>query len=199
MAQLGITGKITVDKLSNLIPGAARTRPGNGIADIILWGKDKVYVWEIKGVGGQGKFDGQWMENKAIGPKQLSRYVDYLQAKLKGEGNNREVVKGFGLPTSESFSVKEPGAVIRTWSGTPPVDLGIRYYGPPEQPKRQPQQQTQPQPQPQGNPCVAAFTPGLGCGGGLFPFPLPFPEGPGVPLPGLPGLPPIGVPVPGLV
>lgn len=135
---------------------------GNGIADIVLWTKDKVYVWEIKSRGGQGKFDGEWQSNYQLGPKQLDRYISGLRRELEAKGDNREVEAGFGLPTSAT--VAGNGGTMRTWSGNERTHKGIRFYSKPEK-KKQPQTQEQEQEQEQPAPA-----PAMPCGGGTGPI-----------------------------
>jgi RHS repeat-associated protein len=179
-----------VGKAANTIPGAERTgNGGNGIADVIVWTKKTVWIWEVKSSGGNAKLNGTMIPNVAFGKQQLARYISNLQEKLNAEKTGQTVEAGFGLPPSASEAVGKSG-IVRTWSGSPAAgEQGLRLYSPPQEPKRQPQEQ--PQPQEQENPCLAAYT-GVGCGGGVpapgLPY-LPVPAPGGVPMPGLPEFP----------
>ncbi|UBU12526.1 DNRLRE domain-containing protein [Nonomuraea gerenzanensis] len=197
MDEKGISGRITVDDSSNKIPGANRDGQGGyGIADIILWTDDTIYIWEVKSKGGQGKYDqfdddgkGIFVPNSEGGPGQLQRYIDKLQEQV---GDGVQVVHGFKLDSSET--VASPTRILDTWSGNDDgPNAGIRYYATskkkrPQQPQPQPQVQEQEQEQPAtryAGPCdnLVALGP---CDqlpflypypGGGNPIPLPFSRG----------------------
>ncbi|MEU8303533.1 RHS repeat-associated core domain-containing protein [Actinomadura sp. NPDC048955] len=189
MKEMGITGRITIAKRFNKIPGGARDGSGGtGYADIILWTDDAVYVWEVKARGGNTKINGEWISNKELGPIQLRRYITELQKKLQKRGDDRQVERGFGLESGTSISTR--GEVMRTWSGADDgEEEGLRYYAYQPKPKRQPQEQEQEQevPQPAPNPCIVAAMAGPPCGGGPVPI-----------VPGVPGVPAPRVPVPSM-
>jgi RHS repeat-associated protein len=196
MSQKNMQGRITVDRVSNLIPGAARDGSGgNGEADIILWSGKDVYIWEVKSRGGKAKINDEWIDNTELGPVQLARYIERLQDKLDGEHGEGDyhVQAGWGLPSSAVPSGKK-GQTMRIWSGKPALgEEGIRYYAydSPKKAKPKEQEQPAPAPAPQTNPCgpvvVASFSADGGCGGGS-PYVSPWGEGDPLPLPELPGL-----------
>jgi hypothetical protein len=189
----GITDyTITVDvgpggKKANTIPGAHRDGNGrDGVADIIVWTDDKVYVWEVKSSGGKAKVNGEWISNKELGPVQVNRYINKLQDKLDAEGTGQEVVAGFGLPSSVSVSANgKHGETMRTWSGKKGTEDGLRYYAynKPKKRQKQPQEQEQPQEAPCEGVAPACY---------YVPFPS---NGRQVPIPGrVPSIPKIRIP-----
>jgi RHS repeat-associated protein len=154
---MNLKGKVTVDygkggKRNNKIPGANQDgKGGDGYADIIFWGDDVVYVWEVKPNTEYGRTDG---------PADLDRYVTNLQKELEAKGDHRQVLPGPWLPPIRNIPMGN-GLVVDTWSeaGVP----GVRFYGtkkapPPPDPVPDtpkvpvPVPQPQPQPQPQPNP-----------------------------------------------
>src|SRR5262249_4335658 len=74
-----INGNVTVDvgpggHTANAIPGAAKDgKGGTGYADIIFWGDDVVYIWEVKPASYYSTGEGK---------DQLQRYIDKLQEDL---------------------------------------------------------------------------------------------------------------------
>jgi len=84
-----------MDRWHNFIPNGSFRNPGKkpGYADLILWGKDQVWVWEFKHKGGRAEDTG--------GP-QLDNYIKYLRIKLKKEGDDRKVEKGFNFFLSQA-------------------------------------------------------------------------------------------------
>lgn len=153
---LNVKGNVTADlgeggKKANTIPGGNRKGNGkDGVADLIFWGEDVVYVWEVK-PGNEG--------GRKAGPAQLQRYVDKLQAKLRKEGDHRIVLKGPALP--RLGHVPSPIGPLDVW--TEATAPGMIFYGKSTTPERTPPPepvpvpvpvpvpQPQPQPQPDGH------------------------------------------------
>ncbi|WP_327356332.1 RHS repeat-associated core domain-containing protein [Streptomyces sp. NBC_01304] len=118
--QNGISGYVTVDigssgYYANMIPGASGKNPKNpGQADVIFWGEDDVYVWEVKPNNKYGWTDG---------PRDLARYISKLEPHLESLNDDRRVLAGPTVPAMTFTSKQGPG---RVWSGKP---AGMRYYG----------------------------------------------------------------------
>ena len=116
-----VEGYVTVDigdggTTANSIPGASGNDTGNdGAADVILWTKDKVYIWEVKPGNAYGEQDG---------PKDLTRYVDGMQEYLDDEGDDRTVERGQGLLPGRAAS---RDGIVNVWSKT--QFPGMRFYG----------------------------------------------------------------------
>jgi RHS repeat-associated protein len=116
----GTKGHVTIDvgvggRTANKIPGGHRSGNGNdGVADIIFWGEDTVYIWEVK-PGNEG--------GKLAGPPQLDRYIVKLQEHLKAQGDTRLVAAGPPMP--RVGGVPSAQGPIDVWSEGP----GMRYYG----------------------------------------------------------------------
>ncbi|MFE5729935.1 RHS repeat domain-containing protein [Streptomyces sp. NPDC056528] len=69
-----------------------RIEKGNGNqgkADLILWTRDTVYIWDVKHLGGNAEREG---------PGEVKEYVKNLQAQLKKGGDKRTVKAGFDIP-----------------------------------------------------------------------------------------------------
>ncbi|MFC7245216.1 RHS repeat-associated core domain-containing protein [Catellatospora aurea] len=187
----GIRGEVTVDikgtknYQKNTIPGASGNTPGNpGEADIIFWGEDIIYVWEVKPGNGYGRTEG---------PVDLARYIKHLQADPRAKG--RIVLPGPQLPTIPLIPSSE--GTMRAWTenGAP----GMIFYGRapiPKAPKNPPPPVTAPTPVPRPLPTpvpgplpievrvpvTSPVTPGYGV------TPSPNPWGPyGTPLPACQG------------
>ncbi|WP_165956641.1 RHS repeat domain-containing protein [Kribbella antibiotica] len=135
----GYEGDVTADVAGmnggrNKIKGANRNGTGgDGVADIIFWGKETVYIWEIKPSGA---------EHTKFGRQQVERYVEKLRIQLKAANDDREVDFGPGLPTDENVPV--PGGKLRIWSKAD--QPGLRFYNrkwDPEPPAVKVQQQKQ--------------------------------------------------------
>jgi hypothetical protein len=161
-------GLLTVDigpggRTANRIPGASGNDPNNpGAADIIFWGKDQVFIWEVKPGNAYGRTEG---------PVDLNRYVTNLQQHHAQTGDTRPVLPGPAMPRDAAV----PSAVgpIDVWS----EGAGMRYYGrtrtptptprpipvpvpepvPERVPRTVPQPQPQPSPQPQQQPDDGGF------------------------------------------
>ncbi|WP_406492461.1 RHS repeat-associated core domain-containing protein [Streptomyces sp. NBC_01604] len=116
-----IEGYVTVDvgdggTTANSIPGASGNDTGNdGAADVILWTKDKVYIWEVKPGNAYGKTDG---------PKDLTRYVEGMKDYLDDEGDDRDVERGPGLLSGRAASRE---GIVNVWSKA--EYPGMRFYG----------------------------------------------------------------------
>ncbi|MCF3131961.1 RHS repeat domain-containing protein [Streptomyces olivochromogenes] len=132
-----IDGYVTVDigdggSLANLIPGAKADGSGNvGYADVVLWTKDRVYIWEVKP---NASVKPDPANKKAVdasnyafkkGVEQLDRYVEKLQDVLDDAGDEREVRKGPKIGDAAFvYGTKGRG---RVWSRDDYP--GMRYYG----------------------------------------------------------------------
>ncbi|MEU9381479.1 hypothetical protein AB0D38_11005 [Streptomyces sp. NPDC048279] len=118
-----VEGYVTVDvgnggTTANTVPGASGNNTGNdGAADVILWTKDKVYIWEVKPGNAYGKTDG---------PKDLTRYVEGMQDYLEDEGDDRTVERGAGLLSGREASRE---GIVNVWSKSEPEYQGMRFYG----------------------------------------------------------------------
>lgn len=116
----GVAGYATVDigktgYSANAISGASGGKKGNtGFADVIFWGEDEVYIWEIKPNNKYGWTDG---------PEDLRRYIVHLRKNFESTGDDREVAAG-PVVSAKAFRSKEGAG--RVWSGEP---RGMRYYG----------------------------------------------------------------------
>ncbi|MFI5843831.1 RHS repeat-associated core domain-containing protein [Catenuloplanes sp. NPDC051500] len=150
-------GKVTVDigsSKNNTIPKARqdhKDRPlekrGDGAADIIWWGKDVVYVWEVKPANGYGR---------KHGPEDLDNYIARLQEDLVKQGLPQKVMPGPWLPTVPTVPTGD-GKTIRVWSEK--RNPGVIFYAEnpskkPDPPKGRPvaEPKTQPQPVPKAQP-----------------------------------------------
>ncbi|MFV0138256.1 DNRLRE domain-containing protein [Streptomyces sp. HMX87] len=117
----GISGYVTVDKgasghAANKIPGASGNKERNdGFADVIFWGNDEVYVWEVKPNNAYGRSDG---------PKDLNRYVTKLRAQFTSMQDGRDVLAGAALMAKPFVSAQGRG---RVWSEAEAP--GMRFYG----------------------------------------------------------------------
>ncbi|WP_221351020.1 RHS repeat-associated core domain-containing protein [Streptomyces beigongshangae] len=116
-----VEGYVTVDigdggTTANTVPSASGNNTGNdGAADVILWTKDKVYIWEVKPGNTYGKTDG---------PKDLTRYVEGMQDYFDDVGDDREVERGQGLLPGKAASRE---GLMNVWSK---ADYpGMRFYG----------------------------------------------------------------------
>ncbi|WP_181804022.1 hypothetical protein [Streptomyces shenzhenensis] len=116
-----VEGYVTVDvgdggTTANSVPGASGNKTGNdGAADVILWTKDKVYIWEVKPGNEYGKTDG---------PKDLTRYVEGMSDYLEDEGDDRTVERGPGLLSGRAASRE---GIVNVWSKA--EYPGMRFYG----------------------------------------------------------------------
>jgi hypothetical protein len=117
-----IDGYVTVDvgtggSTANAIPGASdgKDNKNKGYADVVLWTKDRVYIWEVKPNTDYGKKDG---------PVDLNRYITKLEKHFDSVGDDRDVVAGEKLPRQLFNSGQGKGAVWSTDSAP-----GMRYYG----------------------------------------------------------------------
>ncbi|MGP3982054.1 golvesin C-terminal-like domain-containing protein [Streptomyces sp. KR80] len=124
-AARGVNGYVTVDigtggTIANGIPGASGNGTGNaGAADVILWGEDEVFIWEVKP---NGKKDGY---GRVDGPKDLRRYINGLRKYLNDYiGDNRTVEAGPSLARGSVFS-REGWKDVWSEAGYP----GMRFYG----------------------------------------------------------------------
>ncbi|WP_336605870.1 DNRLRE domain-containing protein [Streptomyces sp. BA2] len=115
-----VSGYATVDigssgRSANAIPGASGNNAVNtGYADVMFWGSDEVYVWEVKPNNAYGKNDG---------PKDLDRYLANLNRHFEAVGDDRDVLAGPAVPAKQFTSRQGAG---RVWSGG---EAGMRYYG----------------------------------------------------------------------
>ncbi|WP_405555271.1 hypothetical protein OIE52_35070 [Streptomyces canus] len=123
--QHNIDGYVTVDigdggGKANAIPGASdgKDKKNDGRADVILWTKDRVYIWEIKPNTPYGREDG---------PKDLRRYVTKLEDHFDDVGDDRAVQRGAYLPAQTFLSSGQGKG--RVWSEKDPAQSGMRYYG----------------------------------------------------------------------
>lgn len=189
--------KVTTDRDSNRIEGGERDGSGRvGYADIILWTKGAVFVWEVKP---------STTASRDFGRKQVDRYVEKLKIQLAGGGDKRAVYLGFGLPTQPPRGgdiLSARGGTLRIFSKRdwPGLRLYVETKRPGQQAEPQPQEVPVPAPAPAPAPVpggvhcapAQAFGPcgpgqipiAPGGGIGVFPFPLPgMPEMPGFPVP----------------
>ncbi|MFD5717204.1 hypothetical protein [Streptomyces sp. NPDC127036] len=102
---------------ANAIPKASdgKSKSNDGYADVVLWAKDRVYIWEVKPNTEYGRKDG---------PVDLDRYITKLEAHFDDVGDDRDVVAGAKLPRQRFNSGQGTGSV---WSTE--KDPGMRYYG----------------------------------------------------------------------
>lgn len=121
-AQRRLKGHVTTDlgfgfgRSANTIPGAGRDgKGGYGIADVIFWGENEVYIWEIKPGNDGGRRNGR---------PQVNRYVSELQKKLDAEHAGKSVLLGPSLPRN---SVPMTGYTLGVWSEA--GQRGLRLYG----------------------------------------------------------------------
>ncbi|MFD5626943.1 hypothetical protein [Streptomyces sp. NPDC127072] len=134
-----VEGYVTVDvgeggTTANSIPGASGNDTGNnGAADVILWTKDKVYIWEIK--------PGSREYGEKDGPKDLTRYVEGMEAHFDAVGDEREVERGPGLLPGRAASRE---GVMNVWSKT--AFPGMRFYG--KKDRKDPTPRPSPMPKP---------------------------------------------------
>jgi RHS repeat-associated protein len=129
----GMRGEITTDlgkggKTRNTIPRAHKSgdnkRPG--VADMIFWGEDVVYVWEVKP---------NTLDELNKGRVQLNRYIQKLQDKLRAAGDHRRVRPGPWLPPGRGLPVGN-GKVLDVWSDH--RRPGMLIYGSRSAPKHSP-------------------------------------------------------------
>ncbi|MFD9510614.1 RHS repeat-associated core domain-containing protein [Streptomyces mirabilis] len=123
-----VDGYVTVDigegsKTFNHIPEGHRKKQdgSDGEADVILWAKGRVYIWEVKPNPGKGKDDTYAFRD---GPDQLTNYVNKLTKYLRSEGDTRAVQRGPSVARKEFTWTRYRGAV---WSKK--EYQGMRYYG----------------------------------------------------------------------
>jgi hypothetical protein len=148
---LGLKGRVTMDlgkggRTANAIPHANKDGKGRkpGHADLIFWGEDIIYVWEVK-PNSKKELDS--------GREQLNRYIEKLRAKLGAAGDHRRVQPGPWLPPLRGIKVGN-GKVLDVWSDA--RRPGMVIYGskdapresPPSGPVRQPVPVPMPQPAP---------------------------------------------------
>jgi len=113
-------GRVTTTRAENRIAGGSATNPGdeNGYADLILWGKDTVYIWEIKHAGGDAE---------AAGQAQVDNYVTHLRLQLRKQGDKRAVTTGFPIPYSQTGpNIADPTETITVFSK--PGARGVELY-----------------------------------------------------------------------
>lgn len=134
----GLDGYATADlgpggRRANRIPGGAKDGSGKpGYADVIFWGKNAVYIWEVKIATYDGRKEAR---------QQVNRYQRKLQDKLDSEGDGREVRLGGALPSQGNIESAE--GKQRAWSETRIGKSGIspegvRFYGPQDRKKKDP-------------------------------------------------------------
>jgi len=116
-----VEGYVTVDigkggTTANTVPGT-RGNDTRNAADVILWTKDTVYIWEVKPGNAYGKSDG---------PKDLTRYVEGMEDYLDDEGDDRTVERGPGLLSGRAASNQ---GIVNVWSKSEPEYQGMRFYG----------------------------------------------------------------------
>jgi RHS repeat-associated protein len=104
----------------NTIPRAHKDGLGikPGKADIIMWGEDEIYIWEVK----PGNADG-----KKAGPPQLQRYIDELQAERIKKGDPRLVLPGPAIPGMKGIPTPD-GKRLDIWM-EPETYPGLIFYG----------------------------------------------------------------------
>lgn len=151
---------------ANSVPGASGNNTGNdGAADVILWTKDKVYIWEVKPGNEYGKNDG---------PMDLTRYVEGMEAYFDAEGDDREVERGRSMLPGRAASRE---GLVNVWSK---ADYpGMRFYG------RTNRKTPTPKPSPLPRPTVATKEPVPEPAPGTADAPMP------VPCQGRPDRPPL--------
>ncbi|MDW4909413.1 RHS repeat-associated core domain-containing protein [Streptomyces sp. ADMS] len=116
-----VEGYVTVDigkggTTANTVPGASGNNTGNdGAADVILWTKDTVYIWEVKPGNAYGMKDG---------PDDLTRYVTGMVGYLNAVGDDRTVERGQGLLSGRAASNQ---GIVNVWSKA--AFPGMRFYG----------------------------------------------------------------------
>lgn len=160
-------GSLTTDlgkggKTANTIKKAAKDGSGgNGVADMIFWSGNNVYIWEVKPNN---------VVEKDKGVDQLQRYVDRLQEEL---GDSYHVEKGPWLPPVRGVPTGD-GKVLDVFSGSGQY-AGLLLYGtkkPPKNPTPIPTVLPVPElrkvPAPQTKPAAPAKP-----GTGVVPIPMP--------------------------
>ncbi|MEV6635664.1 RHS repeat-associated core domain-containing protein [Actinoplanes sp. NPDC051470] len=157
----------------NTIPRAHKSGDGrSGKADIIMWGEDTVYIWEVKPGNAAGKAEGK---------PQIERYIRELQAELKGKGIT--VKAGPAIPSMKGIPTPD-GKRLDIWM-EPGKFPGLIFYGPskdksdPKQPYRPypiPVPATQPKENPNTN-RVPNVSPGPAPGTEGIPRLVPGPNG----------------------
>ncbi|MGW0032504.1 RHS repeat-associated core domain-containing protein [Streptomyces sp. NPDC003314] len=164
-----VEGYVTVDvgdggTTANSVPNASGNATGNdGAADVILWTKDKVYIWEVKPGNEYGKKDG---------PKDLTRYVEGMKDHFEDVGDGREVERGRDLLPGKAASRE---GLMNVWSK---ADYpGMRFYG------RSDRRKPTPKPSPLPRPGATAQKPVQEPAPGTVDAPMP------EPAPGLTGSP----------
>ncbi|WP_405649148.1 RHS repeat-associated core domain-containing protein [Streptomyces sp. NBC_00019] len=127
-SQHNIDGYVTVGvgtgkKEINGIPKGHRNLEGekDGEADVILWTKDTVYIWEVKPRPGKDKDDTYAYVD---GPLQLDNYVNKLRTHLRSQGDSRSVQTGPYIARKPFTWTTYRGAV---WSLK--AYPGMRFYG----------------------------------------------------------------------
>ncbi|WP_228040542.1 RHS repeat-associated core domain-containing protein [Streptomyces chromofuscus] len=139
--EMKVEGYVTVDigdggTTANSIPGASGNDTGNaGAADVILWTKDRVYIWEVKPGNEYGMTDG---------PNDLTRYVEGMEVYLDSQGDNREVERGHGLLSGRAASRE---GIVNVWSKATEYP-GMRFYGRKNRDKPTPKPGPSPTPKP---------------------------------------------------
>ncbi|MGP2438474.1 RHS repeat-associated core domain-containing protein [Streptomyces sp. JW3] len=152
--EMKVEGYVTVDvgdggTTANSIPGASGNNTGNdGAADVILWTKDKVYIWEVKPGNEYGKTDG---------PKDLTRYVEGMQDYLDDEGDDRAVERGSGLLSGRAASRE---GIVNVWSKA--EYPGMRFYGRQKRDTPTPKPGPSPIPRPSANTAAPVEEPAPG-------------------------------------
>jgi hypothetical protein len=110
--QHNIDAYVTVDigtggHEANAVPGASdgKNNKNKGYADVVLWTKDTVYIWEVKPNGAESEY------GRKEGPVDLTRYVTKLQAHFDKMGDDRDVERGPYLPAQVFNSGQGKGRV----------------------------------------------------------------------------------------
>jgi RHS repeat-associated protein len=176
----GMSGFATVDvdlgfghprhQPENRIPGGGTGTTEVGYADVIFWGAQNAYVWEVK-LNEAGE--------RMKAPLQLGRYIDALTEHLAANNVGMGVQTGANLP--RSAGVPSARGPVDVWSEPfTPGAAGVRFYGmtrrrdpdpfdppilvpPPTNQSSERRERERPQPQPQPN--TGWLDP---FGGGLF-------------------------------
>jgi RHS repeat-associated protein len=168
---LGVKGYTTVDinegdRSSNYIYGSSPTgKTNNGWADVIFWGDDTVFVWEVK----PNSVAGDKSYGREKGPKDLDRYIRALRRYLASIGDDRDVEAGPMVANSGFTSGQGTGRVWseRDWPG-------MRFYGTDNKRTRAPKSV----PQSPGSTPEATQSPTPGVNSVPSPTPLPQPVPP---------------------
>jgi hypothetical protein len=121
----------------NTISGAARDGSGrDGRADVVFWGKEQIFVWEVKFTGTRTN-----KKEREMAPDQIDRYIAQLRLDPRAKG--KKVTYGPPLPRISRIP-SSIGAVDK-WSEPKNKDArGIEFWAPSRPAGRKPVPATEP-------------------------------------------------------